>query len=74
MKQIYCSIFGHDYAITKHVTLHVKEYRCKQCKEQVTTNGNGDLIRLTSKYKEINIELENIHTKRIRKKRKVSIV
>lgn len=68
MKHIYCSLFGHNYTITKHVTLHVKEYICNQCKDQVTIGGNGDLIKLTTKHKEINIELEKIHAKRINRK------
>ncbi len=68
MKQLYCSLFGHDYTITKNVTNHVKEYICKHCKEQVTTSGNGHLTLLTPKYKEINSELEKIHTKRLKRK------
>ena len=59
--------------ISKYVTFHVKEYSCKHCKEQVTTNGNGNLILLTNKHKEINAELEKIHAKRIRKKADLAI-
>ena len=59
--------------VSKYVTFHVKEYKCKNCKEQVTTNGNGNLIELTSKYKEINAELEKIHANRIRKKANIAI-
>ncbi len=68
MKNIYCSFFGHDYTVTKNVTYHVKEYTCKHCKEQVTTNGNGGLTLLTPKHKEINSVLERIHNNRLRKK------
>ena len=68
MKQLNCSIFGHDYKISKEVTYHVKEYSCKHCKEQVTTNGNGKLTLLTPKYKEINAVLERIHYKRLKRK------
>jgi len=46
----------------------VKEYTCKHCNEQVTTNGNGKLTLLTPKYKEINAVLERIHYKRIKRK------
>lgn len=72
MKSLYCSLFGHDYTITKNVTDHVKEYSCKHCKEQVTTSGNGHLILLTPKYKEINSELEKIHARRL--KRKIDVI
>lgn len=68
MKHIYCSFFGHEYSVTKNVTYHVKEYTCKHCKDQVTTNGNGRLTSLTPKYKEINSVLERIHNNRLRKK------
>lgn len=73
MKHLYCSIFGHDYQVTKNVTYHVKEYSCKHCKEQVTTNGNGGLTLLTPKFKEINSVLERIHNNRLRKKNIPSI-
>lgn len=68
MKQLYCSLFGHDYQVTKRVTYHVKEYSCKHCKEKVTTNGNGKLTLLTPKHQEINAVLEKIHFKRAQKR------
>ena len=70
--KMYCNLFGHDYKVTKQVTYHVKEYTCKHCKKELTTNSNGNLIELTPKFKEINAILERIHnTKmlRIQKKR-----
>jgi hypothetical protein len=68
MKQAYCSLFGHKYIVTKKVTFHVKEYTCKQCNKQVTTNGNGKLTILTPKFKEINSVLERIHYNRLKRK------
>ena len=68
MKHIYCSIFGHNFKVTKKVTFHVKEYTCKQCNLQVTTSGNGKLTVLTPKYKEINSVLERIHSNRLKRK------
>lgn len=61
-------MFGHDYQTSKEVTYHVKEYTCKHCKEQVTTNGNGKLTLLTPKFQEINAVLERIHLKRLKRK------
>ncbi|MCK8480301.1 hypothetical protein [Psychroserpens algicola] len=63
--RIYCDIFGHKYEMTKKVTSHVKEYTCKCCKRQLTTNGNGKLTELTPKYQEINAILEDIYTRRM---------
>ena len=60
-------VFGHDFKVTRNVTHHVKEYSCKNCKKQLTTSGNGTLIELTSKFKEINDVLERIHHKRVSK-------
>ncbi|MCB0461227.1 MAG: hypothetical protein R2816_08705 [Flavobacteriaceae bacterium] len=62
--KLYCNVFGHQYDVSKDVTKHVKEYTCKCCKKQLTTNGNGRLTELTPTFKEINSVLEYIHTKR----------
>tara|TARA_R100001377_G_C3166529_1_gene101513 strand:- start:416 stop:694 length:279 start_codon:yes stop_codon:yes gene_type:complete len=62
--KLYCNIFGHDFHVSRKVTLHVKEYECKHCKKQATTNGNGRLTELTPKFKEINSILEQIYTRR----------
>lgn len=62
--KIYCNLFGHDYQVSKKVTYHVKEYTCRHCKKELTTNSNGRLIELTPKFKEINAILEHIHDSR----------
>lgn len=59
-----CNFFGHNFEVSKKVTSHVKEYKCSHCKKQLTTNSNGNLVKLTPKYKEINSILERIHTRR----------
>lgn len=63
--KIYCDVFGHNYQVSKKVTSHVKEYTCKCCKKQLTTNSNGKLTLLTPKYREINNLLEDIYTRRL---------
>lgn len=70
---MYCNVFGHDYEVTKKVTLHVKEYTCKHCKKQLTTNSNGNLIELTPKFKEINAILERIYNSRTERLKKKTI-
>ena len=64
MKSIYCSVFGHQYMVSKKVTLHVSEYKCIKCRNEMTTDGKGELTPLTPKYKEINSVLARIHQKR----------
>ncbi len=71
--KMYCNLFGHDYDITKRVTYHVKEYTCRHCKKELTTNSNGKLIELTPKFKEINAILERIYTSRIERLKKKTI-
>jgi len=63
--KLYCNVFGHQYDITKKVTKHVKEYTCKCCKKQLTTNSNGYLTELTPTFKEINSLLERIYAHRM---------
>lgn len=73
ISKIYCNIFGHNYQVTKKVTYHVKEYTCKHCKKELTTNGNGSLIELTPKFKEINAILEKIHSTKIERLKRKTI-
>jgi len=63
--KIYCDLFGHNYQVTKKVTNHVKEYTCKRCKKQLTTNSNGTLTELTAKYQDINSALERIYNNKL---------
>ncbi len=67
MKNVYCSLFGHDYKVSKNVTYHVKEFKCKHCKSELTMDGNGKMIPLTPKFKEINSILSRVHNKRLKK-------
>ncbi|MBO3096953.1 hypothetical protein [Gelidibacter pelagius] len=64
MKTVYCSVFGHNYVVSKKITFHVNEYKCTHCRAQMTTNSNGKLTPLTPKFKEINSVLERIHKRR----------
>ncbi len=71
MKNIHCAVFGHDLVLSEEVTNHVKEYKCKNCKKQFTTNSNGNLIPLTPKFKEINSILKRIY---LRKQKRKSLI
>lgn len=65
ISKVYCNVFGHQYDVTKKVTKHVKEYTCKCCKKQLTTNSNGHLTELTPIFREINSLLERIYAHRM---------
>lgn len=62
--KLICDLFGHKYEVSKKVTSHVKEYTCKCCKRQLTTNSYGKLTELTPTHKEINYILERIYRHR----------
>lgn len=68
--KVYCNLFGHNYEVSKKVTSHVKEYTCKCCKKQLTTNSDGDLTELTPKFKEINSILEEMYMCRMKRSQK----
>jgi hypothetical protein len=72
--KIYCDLFGHNYEVSKKITSHVKEYTCKCCKKELTTNSNGNLIELTPKYKEINNLLEDFYNRRMMRLKNKSLV
>ena len=74
LPKIYCSVFGHNYKVSKKVTYHVNEYTCSHCKKQLTTSSNGTLIELTPKFKEINDILQRIHTSRLKRTRTKKIL
>jgi transposase-like protein len=70
MKSVHCTLYGHDYMLSKHVTEYVKEYTCKHCNYQVTTSCNGQLTTLNDKRKEINETLQRMY--RVKKERKLA--
>lgn len=75
LSKFYCTTFGHNYEISKKVTSHVKEYTCKCCKRQLTTNSDGHLTELTPVFQEINAILERIYTNRmLRIKRETEVL
>jgi len=65
-----CTVFGHNYKLTKNVTDHVKEYTCSCCRHQLTTDSNGRLTELTPKFEEINGSLERLYKNRLRRVKK----
>ena len=71
--KLYCDIFGHKYETSKKVTSHVKEYTCKCCKRQLTTDSNGNLTELTPKFKEINAILADVYSRRRMRLKRVAI-
>lgn len=71
--KLYCSIFGHNYQVTKKVTQHVKEYTCKCCKKELTTNSNGQLTELTPKFKDINAVLSRIYRSKMMRRKRLNL-
>ncbi len=72
MKKVFCNLFGHHYAVSKKVTLHIKEYKCIHCGKEVTTDVSGNLSALTPELQDINNTLEDIYQKRHRAAQQVA--
>ena len=66
MKSFFCTLFGHNYSVSKKVTSHIKEYKCVHCAKEVTTDVSGNLSILTPELQDINRTLEFIYQKRHR--------
>lgn len=72
MKNLICSLLGHDFKETRKVTDFVSEFQCIHCKKQMSTNENGALTPLTSQQKEINSLLHSVHKKKKKKAAQLS--
>lgn len=70
---VMCSVFGHNFKVTRQVTRHIKEYECLHCKTQATTDVRGNLASLTNKRKEINQSLSELYQKKLSRKRKLAL-
>lgn len=66
LAKVYCGVFGHKLRVSKSITNHVHEYRCKKCGMEMTDTADGLLARLTPKFKETNAYLAKIHQRRKR--------
>ncbi len=64
-----CSVFGHDYIVTRKITDHISEYQCACCGKEVTNSYSGKLEALTYRRREINECLSTF----FRKKNKLSL-
>ena len=64
LARVFCSIFGHKLRVSKNITNHVHEYKCKKCGMEMTDTADGLLARLTPRFKETNAYLAHIHKRR----------
>ena len=69
MKNLICSINGHNLKIVKNVTVYVKEYQCKHCNEKFTTSQSGQVIPLTKEREDINAILGRIHLRKANRRK-----
>ncbi|HPF97365.1 MAG: hypothetical protein R2802_07280 [Flavobacteriaceae bacterium] len=67
MKNIICSTFGHELVVSKCVTKHISEYKCKRCKNEFTVDGKGQIVKHTEKHREINRVLEKMYKTKLKK-------
>jgi len=69
---LFCKFFHHEFVVKEDITNYVKEYECIHCKKQFTTSDKGALTPLTTKRREINVELKSLYQKRAKKKKSYS--
>lgn len=62
--KVLCNVFGHNLRVSKNVTHHIHEYKCRNCGMEMTDTANGVLARLTPKFKETNDYISMIYQKR----------
>ena len=62
-----CNALGHDYIITRKVTIHINEYKCTQCGREVTDSFNGKRELLTYKTKKVNTALATFFEKKMKR-------
>ncbi len=63
MKTVLCKIIGHDYQDTNKNNSLFKEFECKNCNQQFTTDGYGRIVKLTSFWKENHLSIEKYFQK-----------
>ncbi len=64
VRQLICKLSSHRFKTTRTITAHFKEYECRCCKKQITTDPNGRYITLTQEHKEINDALSLLFQKK----------
>jgi len=65
LTSLFCSTFGHRYAISKKITNHINEYKCKTCGQEVTNAASGKIEILTFKTRKINACLSDFFKKKL---------
>ncbi len=58
MNSLLCKIIGHKYSKNNNSTIHINDYVCKNCNQKFTTDGYGTIVKLTSFWKENNLQFE----------------
>lgn len=61
---IFCRIFGHHFTISKQITSHIKEYKCKHCGSEITSTSIGTRELLNDKNKKVNQTLAAFYQKK----------
>ena len=64
---ILCTTFGHRYSVSKKVTNHINEYKCKTCGHEVTNIISGGYEVLTFKNRKINNCLSKFYKKKLQR-------
>jgi len=64
MKKFLCTIFGHQYTISKRITAYLKSYTCADCNDRMAIDTTDNSRTLTPELVRINQTLEQVYLKR----------
>lgn len=70
LSYIRCKLFDHSFVVSKNVTDHLHEYKCRHCGLEMTDTANGFWARLTPKFRATNEFIAKIHKRRQRRRLK----
>ena len=62
-----CATIGHRYSVSKKITNHISEYKCKTCGQEVTNAVSGKLEKLTFKTRKVNACLSEFFQKKLQR-------
>lgn len=63
MKKLLCKIKGHSFKTVKKGHFQLEEYACSRCQQKYTTDGYGQIVRLTRYWEENNMLFEKYFSK-----------
>lgn len=68
IKNLICALLGHHFLVSNTITAHVHEYKCTCCGQEMTDTANGQVKKLTPKFKETNAFVAKVYKRRMQRR------